>query len=354
MAVDPARDAAGRLVPEAAGAYLAELFEEHGRMVYGVCRLMLRDRTDAEDAAQQSFLSAYRSLVSGHEPRHPGPWLATIARNECRGRIRGRMTEPLALVDDSFASAADVEGVVAQREEVAVLCAALAELPHTQRDAIVLREFYGLSYEEVSAVLGVSAPAVDALLVRARRRLQVELRPARLASGAVVLPLTVGQTLAEAVPGFATSASATGFLAKLASLPIAAKLAGATATVAVVAVVGSGGPPEPRASATEGASQRSAAALKPAAALSAEGDGGVVLAAAPAHRKDVTGGSASTRRAERDDKGADEDVREPDDEAETDEIGEELEGPDGPDDDRDSSSGPESEEPKGPEDPDDD
>ena len=40
-------------------------------MVYGVCRLILRDPTDAEDAAQQTFLSAYRGLLAGQEPRAP-------------------------------------------------------------------------------------------------------------------------------------------------------------------------------------------------------------------------------------------------------------------------------------------
>jgi RNA polymerase sigma-70 factor (ECF subfamily) len=259
MAVDRARSPAGRLAPEAAGAYLGELFEGHGRMVYGVCRLMLRDRTEAEDAAQQSFLSAYRSLLNGHEPREPAPWLATIARNECRARIRARMAEPLALVDASYPSTADLETVVGRRAEIAALCEALGELPGPQRDAIVLREFYGLSHAEVSAVVGVSASAVDALLVRARRRLQAALRPARLASGALVLPLTLQASLAQAVPGFAAGGSASGFLAKLASLPVAAKLAGAATTVVVVTTVGSGGPPTLRAPVAAGASTMSVA-----------------------------------------------------------------------------------------------
>ena len=50
-----------------AGERIAELFEQHARMVYGVCRLILRDATEAEDAAQQTFLSAYRGLLAGQE-----------------------------------------------------------------------------------------------------------------------------------------------------------------------------------------------------------------------------------------------------------------------------------------------
>jgi DNA-directed RNA polymerase specialized sigma24 family protein len=43
---------------------------------------------------QQAFLSAYRSILAGNEPRQPAAWLATIARNECLDRIRARMREP--------------------------------------------------------------------------------------------------------------------------------------------------------------------------------------------------------------------------------------------------------------------
>src|SRR4051812_11674708 len=94
---DVAHPDPGRPRPRAEGALLSRLFEQHGRPVYGLCRLLLRDPNDAEDAAQQTFLSAYRALVSGVVPRDPGAWLATIARNECRNRVRLRMREPLML-----------------------------------------------------------------------------------------------------------------------------------------------------------------------------------------------------------------------------------------------------------------
>jgi DNA-directed RNA polymerase specialized sigma24 family protein len=98
-------------------------------MVYGVCRILLRDAVEAEDAAQQVFLSAYQSVIGGTEPRDPAAWLGTIARNECRGRIRDRMATPLVLVDNRAAVHADVEHVVRQRAEFDSLCAALSELP---------------------------------------------------------------------------------------------------------------------------------------------------------------------------------------------------------------------------------
>jgi RNA polymerase sigma-70 factor (ECF subfamily) len=232
---DPARTQAGRLSPEAAGARLSELFEEHGRMVYGVCRVLLRDRHEAEDAAQQVFLSAHRSMLGGTDPRDAAAWLGTIARHECQGRIRARMATPLALVHERHAASVDVEHVAGQHEEIEAVCAALAELPQQQREAIVLREFYGLSYDEVQAALGVSDAAVESLLFRARKRLQEELRPARVASGAIALPFALRDALAAAVPGFSSGSG--GTLAKLASIPLLAKLAGAAATLTAAGTI---------------------------------------------------------------------------------------------------------------------
>src|SRR6266550_2419461 len=237
MSAEPVRATAGRLSSEAAGARLGELFEVHGRMVYGLCRLLLRDPDEAEDAAQQVFLSAHRSMLAGTEPRDPGAWLGTIARNECSARIRARMTTPLALVDEREPASADVEHLAAQRAEIEILCGALAELPQQQRQAVVLREFYGLSYDEVQDALGVTESAVESLLFRARKRLQEELRPARIASGVLALPLALRDTIAGAVPGFAPS-SGGGMLAKLTSLPFAAKLVATAATVTAAGSIG--------------------------------------------------------------------------------------------------------------------
>jgi RNA polymerase sigma-70 factor, ECF subfamily len=207
-------------------------------MVYGLCRVLLRDADEAEDAAQQVFLSAHRSMLGGTEPREPSAWLAAIARNECHARIRARMATPLTLVvDERDAVGADVEQVAGKHAELEALCAALAELPSQQRQAIVLREFYGLSYEEVRTALGVTGGAVESLLFRARKRLQAELQPARVASGALALPLALRDSLAAAIPGF-SAASSGGGLAKLASLPLFAKLAGAAATLTAAGTIG--------------------------------------------------------------------------------------------------------------------
>jgi RNA polymerase sigma factor (sigma-70 family) len=224
----------GRRRQRAAGERIGKLFEEHGRMVYGVCRLIVRDPTEAEDAAQQTFLSAYRALLNGQEPRDPSAWLGTIARNECSGRLRSRKAEPLTLV--TAATVDETQREAARHEEIEALTAALAQLPQQQRDAIVLREFYGLSYAEVGAALGISGAAVESLLFRSRRRLQEHLRPLRAALGALVLPPSLSESLAQSLPGFGGGGAGAGavVMAKVGGAPLAAKLAALTLTVGAV------------------------------------------------------------------------------------------------------------------------
>lgn len=148
----------------------------------GLCRLLLRDPAEAEDATQQAFLSAYRALLRGTEPDDPAAWVATIARNDCRARIRRRMRTPLVSADFAVPEAVDQ---AIDRLDMDALWTAIADLPRRQRKAFLLREVGGLSYDELALVLGVTGPAVESLLVRARSRLRSAL--ASLASVAPTL-----------------------------------------------------------------------------------------------------------------------------------------------------------------------
>lgn len=236
-------------VPERAGrtdtaARVAKLFERHGRMVYGVCRAMLRDTHEAEDATQQTFLSAHCALLGGARVRDEGAWLATIARNECRARITAGMRRPLSLGDDDLALIADPADETQRRSQAEALRSALADLPERQREAVVLRDIYGLRYGEVAKAIGLSRPATEALLFRARRAMRQRLRP--VVTTALVVPLSVQEGLAQALPGFATAGSGAaiagaaggGLLAKLTAGPAAAKFATAAVAVTTVGAVG--------------------------------------------------------------------------------------------------------------------
>jgi RNA polymerase sigma factor (sigma-70 family) len=171
------QDPGGRFEDGAAAAWTRALYERHHHTVSVICRALLRDRTEAEDAAQQAFLSAHRAVLNGVEPREPAAWLATIARNECLARIKSRMREPLP-IDVEAVGTDDPVAQALRRADLAALRLAIASLPQQQRDAVVLREFAGLRYDELAAALGVTQPAVESLLFRARTQLRAKLRAA--------------------------------------------------------------------------------------------------------------------------------------------------------------------------------
>jgi RNA polymerase sigma factor (sigma-70 family) len=176
----------GRPDHGAAAARTERLFSDHGRLVAGLCRGLLRDRAEAEDAAQQTFLSAHRALLNGSSPTEPAAWLATIARNECWARIKTRMRQPLptADVEDERSSSDPVEEAI-RNADLAALWSAIAALPKPQRDGLLLREFGGLSYAELACALGVTDSAVESLLFRARHGVRARLEAAYAAlSGA--------------------------------------------------------------------------------------------------------------------------------------------------------------------------
>ena len=162
---------------EVAGRVLAEMYARRGRSLYGLCRMMLRDPHEAEDALQSTFLAAHRALRNGSVPRDEAAWLATIARNECRGRIQERMRRPMT------AETSELEGVVDSARTPEELLGdervgkALAALPENQREAVVLHDVFGLRAREVGAALGMSVTAVEAVLFRARRQLRMRLKP---------------------------------------------------------------------------------------------------------------------------------------------------------------------------------
>ena len=232
-----------RTQQEAAGA-AGGLFDLHARLVYGICRAMLRDRHEAEDATQQVFLSAYQALLGGAVVREPGSWLATIARNESRARIAAGMRRPLPVSDEDLDALPAHGDEEARRAQLDGLRAALAELPERQREAVVLRYLYGLRYGEVATALGLSRPATEALLFRARRSMRVRLRP--VVGAALVVPSVVRDELALALPGFGGSAGAGvaaagvsgGLLAKLTAGPLGLKAATAVVAVSTVGAVG--------------------------------------------------------------------------------------------------------------------
>jgi RNA polymerase sigma factor (sigma-70 family) len=203
-------------------------------MVLGICRKLLRDRGESEDAAQETFLSAYRGLLAGTRPGAPGAWLATIARHECWARTRRRAREPEPVAEHESTdgrTAADPHDATVEKAELRTLWGAITNLPSSQRTALLMREVSGRSYAEVASELGLSESAVDALLARARRRLR---QLGRHVFGLAMLPVATVEGLLVQV-GSGIDHSSVGALTKIGS-PQVARLFAGTAAVGLLAV----------------------------------------------------------------------------------------------------------------------
>ena len=151
------------------------IVEGYQGMVYSVAYNVLGSHTDAEDAAQDAFLRCYRKLSQYREEASFSTWLFRLALTTAVDykRRERRHPEPVdvpELVDDAPELG---EGVSA-----ATIMAALRDLPDDYRVPTVLRDIYGLPYQEIAAVTGRPLGTVKVMVHRGRASLRLKLRPA--------------------------------------------------------------------------------------------------------------------------------------------------------------------------------
>ena len=163
------RGAEGALRPD-----LGEVFRRDYAVVVGVAARVLGSRAEAEDVAQDVFLSFARSSVPAQEARG---WLSVAAAHTALNALRSsrRRTARETVVSGRFEDVVgDVADDVVAREDRTRVRAALGRLPRTQAVALVLRHS-GLSYAEVAAALGLSPGSVGTTVRRAESALREEL-----------------------------------------------------------------------------------------------------------------------------------------------------------------------------------
>ncbi len=138
----------------------------------------LGSRDEAEDAVQSTFLNAHRALQRGVTPDAELPWLFKIAHNVCLTRRRSTRRRTRVESPSDLGAVQDVLPAPAREsaDELMRLTDALEDMPSSQRRAIVLREWRGLSYHEIADELELSQSAVETLIFRARRTLASKLR----------------------------------------------------------------------------------------------------------------------------------------------------------------------------------
>ena len=166
-----------------------ELVRPYERRVYSAAFAILRNAADAEDAAQEAILKAFRYIKQFREEARFSTWLIQIAVNEARMRRRKNhadLMEPIAdrpddagnYVPRDFADWREIPSETLERKEIRQkLTEALASLGDIYREVFVLRDMQHLSIEETAEALKISTASVKTRLLRARLMLRDLLAP---------------------------------------------------------------------------------------------------------------------------------------------------------------------------------
>lgn len=163
------------------------IVERYNAQLLRYCSRILPDGR-GEDAVQQAFLKAYNAIHADTTPLSLRSWLFGIAHNVSLNVLRQRGGDHESL-DAVSAGAEDADATIERRERFREVLAAVAALPPSQRDALLLRELEGRGHEEIARELGVSGGAARQLISRARNGIR--------AAAAAVLPLPLVMRLTE-------------------------------------------------------------------------------------------------------------------------------------------------------------
>jgi RNA polymerase sigma-70 factor (ECF subfamily) len=156
------------------------------RPIYALAYRTLGREEDARDVVQEAFLRAYRGLRGFKGQAKFSSWLYRITLNLCRDWIRRDRrapivstpegVDPIDLADTQIEPGESVEDLVARREMSRAVARAMAELPEEQRTAILLKEYHGLTFQEIADTLHCPLSTVKTRLYQGlsvlRRRLE--------------------------------------------------------------------------------------------------------------------------------------------------------------------------------------
>jgi RNA polymerase sigma-70 factor, ECF subfamily len=165
-----------------------ELIRPYERVVFLTAVSVLRDSTEAEDAAQEAMIKAYRGLASFRGDAKFSTWLTTITLNEARSRLRKSGRVKVESLDDTeqeqdytpflVADWREIPSETLEREELAQhIQSAIEGLSPSYREVFLMRDKEEMSIEEIAQALGVTANLVKVRLFRARMMLQKQLAP---------------------------------------------------------------------------------------------------------------------------------------------------------------------------------
>jgi RNA polymerase sigma-70 factor, ECF subfamily len=150
----------------------SRLIETYQRPVFNLCYRMLNNAGDAEDAAQETFLRAYKAMKNYDQSRPFPTWLLSIAAHYCIDQMRKRRMAVVSMDDLPYLEISDgapgPETTVSRKEEQQRVRRLLETLNPTDRAAVMMYYWYDFSYDEIGEALSLSLSAVKSRLHRAR------------------------------------------------------------------------------------------------------------------------------------------------------------------------------------------
>lgn len=160
-----------------------ELMKRHREPVYRLVRSLIGDPTEALDVTQETFIAAFAALARYDRSRPFRVWLSRIAINKCRDWARRRAVRkfftfaaPLEAADAVATNDVSADDALSDRQELARVRRAIADLPIPLRETLLLRTVEGLSEDDTALALSISRKAVETRLYRARQTLTAALQ----------------------------------------------------------------------------------------------------------------------------------------------------------------------------------
>ena len=152
---------------------LGDIYERYGDRVYDLCFAMLRSGDDAADAYQDTFLTAAHKLDQLRDTERLRSWLYSVARNQCRARLRARKrSTPIDDAGIDVATDIDMTADLGRDELRTLMAEASAGLNEREREILDLHMRHELEGEELADVLGISVQNAYKLVQRVRNRVE--------------------------------------------------------------------------------------------------------------------------------------------------------------------------------------
>lgn len=194
------RDLLRRFVLDSDADALAEIVRRHQRLVMAVCRRVVGQAADADDAFQATFLVLARRPHSLRRCRSLSGWLYTVAfRTSCRLVRQRKRTTMAELVDQPPDADPDPLDLIAEASDIAAVDEELNRLPQKYRDVLVMAYFSGQTSQQIADQLAESKGQVDGRLRQARRALRVRLARRGVEFSVVAVTASLAASPAAAV-----------------------------------------------------------------------------------------------------------------------------------------------------------